>query len=74
MVIARLRDPVHAFLSGNVFLDGMIIIWAPTSAPQAAVFGSDVSAEEQQYEKEYWKARTPFRYAFRARIAAPPTN
>ncbi|PPQ82475.1 hypothetical protein CVT25_007313 [Psilocybe cyanescens] len=41
--------------------DGMIIIWAPSSSPQAATYGSDLSPEDLQYEKEYWKPRTTFR-------------
>ncbi|KAH9474432.1 putative WD repeat-containing protein C26H5.03 [Psilocybe cubensis] len=41
--------------------DGMIIIWAPSASPQAATYGSDLSAEDLQYEKEYWKPRTTFR-------------
>ena len=44
--------------------DGMIIIWAPSSSPQAATYGSDLSAEDLQHEKEYWKPRTTFRYVF----------
>ncbi len=40
----------------------MIIIWAPSASPQAATYGSDLSAEELQNEKEYWKPRTTFRY------------
>lgn len=39
----------------------MIIIWAPSSSPPTNNFGSD--ADEHQYEKEYWKPRTPFRCA-----------
>ncbi|KAG9308319.1 WD40-repeat-containing domain protein [Chiua virens] len=42
--------------------DGMIIIWAPSSTPPLATYGSDSSAEDLQYEKEYWKPRTTFRY------------
>lgn len=41
----------------------MIIIWAPSASPQAATYGSDLTAEELQHEKEYWKPRTTFRYA-----------
>ncbi|KAM6501228.1 chromatin assembly complex protein [Amanita muscaria] len=41
--------------------DGMIIIWAPSTSPQAATYGSDLSPDELQYEKEYWKPRTSFR-------------
>ncbi|KAF8961850.1 WD40-repeat-containing domain protein [Flammula alnicola] len=41
--------------------DGMIIIWAPSSSPQAATYGSDLSPEDLQHEKEYWKPRTTFR-------------
>ncbi|KAH6891806.1 chromatin assembly complex protein [Coprinopsis sp. MPI-PUGE-AT-0042] len=41
--------------------DGMIIIWAPSSSPQAATYGSDLSTEDLQHEKEYWKPRTSFR-------------
>jgi chromatin assembly factor 1 subunit B len=39
----------------------MIIIWAPSSTPQTATYGSDLTPEEQQYEKEYWKARVTVR-------------
>lgn len=41
--------------------DGMIIIWAPTTSPHTGTYGSDLSAEELQYEKEHWKPRTTFR-------------
>ncbi|KAF8625088.1 hypothetical protein AX15_005567 [Amanita polypyramis BW_CC] len=41
--------------------DGMIIIWAPSTSPQLTTYGSDLSQDELQYEKEYWKPRTSFR-------------
>ncbi|KAJ7092863.1 chromatin assembly complex protein [Mycena belliarum] len=41
--------------------DGMVIIWAPSASPQASTYGSDLSAEDLQHEKEYWKPRTTFR-------------
>ncbi|KAA1474538.1 WD40 repeat-like protein [Dentipellis sp. KUC8613] len=41
--------------------DGMIIIWAQSSTPNQSVYGSDLSAEDMQFEKEYWKPRTTFR-------------
>ncbi|KAH9944928.1 WD40 repeat-like protein [Amylocystis lapponica] len=41
--------------------DGMIIIWSPTTSPHANSYGSDLSAEDMQLEKEHWKARTTFR-------------
>lgn len=41
--------------------DGMIIIWAPSINPQASTYGSDLSQEDLQHEKEYWKPRTTFR-------------
>ncbi|KAF9045394.1 WD40-repeat-containing domain protein [Panaeolus papilionaceus] len=41
--------------------DGMIIIWAPSVSPQATTYGSDLSPEDLQHEKEYWKPRTTFR-------------
>ncbi|KAI0074258.1 WD40 repeat-like protein [Panus rudis PR-1116 ss-1] len=40
--------------------DGMIIIWAPSTSPHTA-YGSDLTPEELQYEKEHWKPRTTFR-------------
>jgi len=48
--------------------DGMIIIWAPSSTPQVATYGSDLTADEMQYEKEYWKPRITFRYDFFMRV------
>jgi hypothetical protein len=42
----------------------MIIIWAPSTSPQVATYGSDLSAEDLQHEKEYWKPRTTFRCDF----------
>ena len=39
----------------------MIIIWGQSNTPPVASYGSDLSAEELQYEKEYWKPRTTFR-------------
>ncbi|KAG5351847.1 hypothetical protein C0989_004737 [Termitomyces sp. Mn162] len=41
--------------------DGMIIIWSPSATPQASTYGSDLTPEELQHEKEYWKPRTSFR-------------
>ncbi|KAG5651336.1 hypothetical protein H0H81_009024 [Sphagnurus paluster] len=41
--------------------DGMIIIWSQSATPQAATYGSDLTPEELQHEKEYWKPRTSFR-------------
>lgn len=41
--------------------DGMVIIWAPSNNPQTSTYGSDLSPEELQYEKEHWKPRTTFR-------------
>jgi chromatin assembly factor 1 subunit B len=40
----------------------MIIIWAPSNSPQTSTYGSDLSPEDLQYEKEHWKPRTTFRY------------
>lgn len=40
----------------------MVIIWAPTTSPHATSYGSDLSPEDLQYEKEHWKPRTTFRY------------
>ncbi|KAF5392798.1 hypothetical protein D9757_000928 [Collybiopsis confluens] len=37
--------------------DGMIIIWAQSSTPQATTYGSDLTPEELQNEKEFWKVR-----------------
>ncbi|KAG6851892.1 hypothetical protein C0991_005194 [Blastosporella zonata] len=39
----------------------MIIIWSPSATPQASTYGSDLTLEELQLEKEYWKPRTSFR-------------
>ena len=39
----------------------MIIVWAPTTSPHAVSYGSDLSQEDMQYEKEHWKPRTTFR-------------
>ncbi|TFK52882.1 WD40 repeat-like protein [Heliocybe sulcata] len=41
--------------------DGMIIIWAPTTSPHGITYGSDLTPEDLQYEKEFWKPRTTFR-------------
>jgi hypothetical protein len=48
--------------SQSHFIDGMIIIWAPSNSPQTSTYGSDLSPEDLQYEKEHWKPRTTFRY------------
>lgn len=48
--------------------DGMIIIWAPSNSPQTSTYGSDLSPEDMQYEKEHWKPRTSFR------LDRSPTN
>ncbi|KAK7042652.1 WD-repeats-region domain-containing protein [Favolaschia claudopus] len=41
--------------------DGMVIIWAQSATPQTSTYGSDLSPEDLQHEKEYWKPRTTFR-------------
>ncbi|KAF8916728.1 WD40-repeat-containing domain protein [Mucidula mucida] len=41
--------------------DGMIIIWSPSTTPQTSTYGSDLSPEELQNEKEYWRVRCMFR-------------
>lgn len=41
----------------------MIIIWAPSASPQSTTYGSDLTPDEVQFEKEYWKPRTTFRCA-----------
>lgn len=43
----------------------MIIVWAPSTASQSAGYGLESNPDEVQYEKEFWKARTVFRFAFR---------
>jgi len=48
----------------------MIIIWAQSSSPSQTAYGSDLSADDLQFEKEYWKPRTTFRYAV-FHIASP---
>lgn len=40
----------------------MIIVWVQSSTPPTATYGGDLSTEDLQYEKEYWKPRTTFRY------------
>ena len=42
-------------------VDGMVIVWAPTTSPHATSYGSDLTPEELQYEKEHWKPRTIIR-------------
>lgn len=57
--------PRPSFLSHNSMFyskDGMMIIWSPSAHPQASTYGSDLSPEDLQHEKEYWKPRTTFRY------------
>ncbi|KAJ7062893.1 WD40-repeat-containing domain protein [Mycena amicta] len=41
--------------------DGMVIIWAQSATPQTSTYGSDLSPEDLQHEREYWKPRTTFR-------------
>jgi hypothetical protein len=41
----------------------MIIIWGQSNSPSQTTYGSDLSADDLQFEKEYWKPRTTFRYA-----------
>ncbi|KIP04835.1 hypothetical protein PHLGIDRAFT_75293 [Phlebiopsis gigantea 11061_1 CR5-6] len=41
--------------------DGMVIVWAQSTSPHAAAYGSDLTPEDLQYEKEHWKPRTTFR-------------
>jgi hypothetical protein len=51
----------HDTLSENV-IDGMVVIWSPTSTPQTSTYGSDLTPEELQNEKEFWRVRCMFRY------------
>ncbi|KAI6002129.1 WD40-repeat-containing domain protein [Pisolithus albus] len=41
--------------------DGMIIIWVQSSTPPPTTYSGDLSTEDLQYEKEFWKPRTTFR-------------
>ncbi|KAJ4490335.1 WD40 repeat-like protein [Lentinula aciculospora] len=41
--------------------DGMIILWAQSSTPQAATYGIDLTPEELLNEKEFWKVRVMVR-------------
>jgi len=43
--------------------DGMVIIWAQSNSPTQPTYGSDLSGDDLQFEKEHWKPRTTFRYA-----------
>jgi Leu/Phe-tRNA-protein transferase len=45
----------------SLIADGMVIIWAQSSTPHSAAYGSE-TADEHQYEKEFWKPRTTFRF------------
>ena len=47
----------------------MIIIWHASSAPNQAAYGSD--AEEVQFEKEYWRPRTTFKYVYSSFVMCP---
>jgi hypothetical protein len=42
----------------------MIIIWVLSNSPSQTAYGSDLSSDDMQFEKEYWKPRTTFRYVF----------
>lgn len=59
--LAMVREPplhyIRLLTLSCVCLDGMIIIWAHSSSPQAAAYGSDLTVEEQQNEKEFWRVR-----------------
>jgi len=52
---------LHLYESNHFYADGMIIIWTPSSTPNASTYGSDISPEEAQYDKEHWKPRLTFR-------------
>lgn len=41
--------------------DGMIIIWAQSNTLSQTAYGSDLTADDLQFEKEHWKPRTTFR-------------
>ena len=47
----------------------MIIIWHASTAPNQAAYGSD--AEEVQFEKEYWRPRTTFKYVYSSFAMCP---
>ncbi|KAH9171807.1 WD40 repeat-like protein [Lactarius sanguifluus] len=51
--------------------DGMIIIWAQSTSPSQAAYGSDLTADDMQFEKEHWKPRTTFRFMI---LAWSPTG
>ena len=53
-------------MTANFCLDGMIIIWAQSSTPQPATYGSDIPPEELQNEKVFWRVRIVVRYAILA--------
>ena len=55
----------RVFLTVHV-IDGMIIIWAQSNSPSQTAYGSDLSSDDMQFEKEYWKPRTTFRYVILA--------
>jgi chromatin assembly factor 1 subunit B len=40
----------------------MIIIWAQSNSPSQTAYGTDLGADDLQFEKEHWKPRTTFRY------------
>ena len=42
----------------------MIIIWVQSNSPSQTAYGSDLSSDDMQFEKEHWKPRTTFRYVF----------
>ena len=67
---------VRRALYNEGLADGMIIIWAQSNSPSQAAYGSDLSADDMQFEKEYWKPRTTFRYTqpsqMRCLSADPP--
>lgn len=54
----------HAFVKSSFYADGMIIIWAQSANPLAGAYGSDIPPDEAQLDKEFWKPRTTFRYAY----------
>ena len=58
-----LPSPVYLVWLTTGVTDGMVIIWTQSNSPSQTAYGSDLSADDMQFEKEHWKPRTTFRCA-----------
>jgi hypothetical protein len=63
-MVCTLASSIYRVRLTASLTDGMIIIWVQSNSPSQTAYGSDLSSDDLQFEKEHWKPRTTFRYVF----------